>query len=98
MPETMEIHGICTVCKDGPTCTLRNGRVLLQCDRFEPYKNPPLRTAIEDFMTPSNLRVRTIVEVEESRKFKGLCENCEDRHTCVFPKPVEGVWHCEEYQ
>jgi hypothetical protein len=29
---------------------------------------------------------------------KGLCVNCDNRHTCTFPKPEEGVWHCEEYR
>jgi hypothetical protein len=33
----------------------------------------------------------------EMRPLKGLCINCENRHTCVLPRPVEGVWHCEEY-
>jgi hypothetical protein len=27
-----------------------------------------------------------------------LCSNCEDRHTCIYPKPAGGVWHCEEYR
>lgn len=29
---------------------------------------------------------------------KGLCVNCENRHTCEFVKPDGGVWHCEEYR
>jgi hypothetical protein len=29
---------------------------------------------------------------------KGLCVNCELRDECMFTKPEEGVWHCEEYQ
>jgi NADH-quinone oxidoreductase subunit E len=29
---------------------------------------------------------------------KGLCVNCENRHTCEFMKPDGGVWHCEEYR
>jgi hypothetical protein len=27
-----------------------------------------------------------------------LCSNCEDRHVCIYPKPVGGVWHCDEYR
>ena len=30
-------------------------------------------------------------------EFKGLCVNCANRHTCLFPKSEGGVWHCEEY-
>jgi len=29
---------------------------------------------------------------------KGLCINCENRHTCEFTKPNGGIWHCEEYR
>ena len=28
---------------------------------------------------------------------KGLCVNCANRETCLYPKPEGGVWHCEEY-
>jgi hypothetical protein len=28
---------------------------------------------------------------------KGLCMNCANRDTCLYPKPEGGVWHCEEY-
>ncbi|HTS66225.1 MAG TPA: hypothetical protein VMS37_25420 [Verrucomicrobiae bacterium] len=32
-----------------------------------------------------------------STKFLGLCSNCDNRETCVYPKPEGGVWRCEEY-
>ncbi len=98
MREMSKSQGICTVCDSTPTCTFRNGRVLLQCERFEPLEKPPVRATIEDFLTASNLRVKTIVEVEESKQFTGLCKNCESRETCNFSKTLGGVWHCEEYQ
>lgn len=28
---------------------------------------------------------------------KGLCVNCQKLSSCVFIRPAEGVWHCEEY-
>ncbi len=31
-------------------------------------------------------------------KFKGLCINCENRDTCTFSKPKEGVLYCNEYE
>ena len=34
---------------------------------------------------------------KDGEEFKGLCVNCANRHTCLFPKPEGGVWHCEEY-
>jgi len=36
-------------------------------------------------------------ESAETHSFKGLCINCENRFTCILPKPAGGVWHCEEY-
>ena len=34
---------------------------------------------------------------ENSAQYKGLCQTCEYRETCTYPKPEGGVWHCEEY-
>jgi hypothetical protein len=31
-------------------------------------------------------------------EFKGLCRDCKERLTCTVPKPVGGIWHCEEYR
>lgn len=30
--------------------------------------------------------------------YKGLCSNCEERATCIYPKPEGGVWHCDEFR
>lgn len=32
-----------------------------------------------------------------SRRMKGLCINCENRASCIFPIQDGGVWYCEEY-
>jgi hypothetical protein len=29
---------------------------------------------------------------------KGLCGNCEFVESCIYSKPVTGIWHCNEYQ
>ncbi len=29
--------------------------------------------------------------------YKGLCMNCANRWSCLFPKSEGGVWHCKEY-
>ncbi len=34
----------------------------------------------------------------EDSKLMGLCGNCLVRATCRLPKPVGGIWHCEEYE
>lgn len=28
---------------------------------------------------------------------RGLCFNCDHRDYCTYPKPVGGVWSCDEY-
>jgi len=33
----------------------------------------------------------------KKNKLKGLCGNCDYADTCIYPKPVTGVWHCNEY-
>ena len=30
-------------------------------------------------------------------RMKGLCINCENRASCLFPIVEGGVWYCEEY-
>jgi len=30
-------------------------------------------------------------------RMKGLCINCDNRASCLFPIVEGGVWHCEEY-
>ena len=30
-------------------------------------------------------------------RMKGLCINCNNRASCLFPIVEGGVWHCEEY-
>jgi hypothetical protein len=28
---------------------------------------------------------------------RGLCVNCDLRRDCTYPRPVSGVWNCDEY-
>lgn len=28
---------------------------------------------------------------------RGLCVNCDLRRDCTYPKPLAGVWNCDEY-
>ncbi len=46
-------------------------------------------------MSPhSKVATQQLVEPQ----FKGLCTNCEKRHTCKFPRPKGGVLFCDEYE
>ena len=93
----MEYSGLCSTCKHAPTCTFPRDpqRPAFYCEEFEFEKSPPTKTAIKDRPKPTE---SDVVKVRGSTKFFGLCSDCENRQTCVFPKPEGGVWHCEEYQ
>jgi hypothetical protein len=49
-------------------------------------------------LAEASAKSRTDIDENEEVKFKGLCLNCENRKTCIFSKPEEGVWRCEEYE
>ena len=97
MIEDNKYLNICSTCKNVADCTFQNDRPkpVLYCEEFEidislsakiAGKEKPLPTALVD------------AEDEDSGKFIGLCSTCDNRRTCVFPKPEGGIWHCEEYQ
>lgn len=55
--------------------------------------------------TPEAPRLRVIrtsrapeTAPESGENASGLCVNCENRIDCRLPKPVGGVWNCEEYR
>ena len=93
---TVEYRGLCSTCKNAPACTfLRDPRkTVVCCEEFDgdlPRARKP--TAKERSPLSQSYAARD----EDSARFSGLCSNCENRKSCVFPKPEGGVWHCEEY-
>lgn len=93
----IKYRGLCSNCKNASSCTFPRDteKPTFYCEEFEIEKPVAISTvgkerpqATEPYVTESN----------DSTKFIGLCNDCENRHTCVFPKPEGGVWHCEEYQ
>jgi len=90
-------HSLCSTCKNASFCAFPRdtGKPVFYCEEFEIEKPAPIKTtrkerpqATESYAT----------EGKDSTKFIGLCSDCENRQTCVFPKSEGGVWHCEEYQ
>jgi len=61
--------------------------VIRHCDEFDAPSRPamwgPSHQAIEP--EPSDVECA------------GLCRNCALAAGCTYPKPVAGVWRCEEY-
>jgi hypothetical protein len=46
----------------------------------------------------SNKKITEINTSVRHKKLKGLCGNCDFADTCIYSKPVTGIWHCNEYQ
>ena len=95
-PERKEYQGLCTSCRNAPSCTYPRDpdRAVVQCEEFEGYELLQ-RSAPGGAVSP---RQASAAKREDSGKYKGLCVNCENRQHCTFPKPESGVLHCEEYE
>jgi hypothetical protein len=84
--------GICSTCNHLADCAyrFRNGAPIWFCEEFD--------DSVEPARAPMSDTLALEPEPNGKEKFLGLCMNCELRHTCAFPKPEGGVWHCEEYR
>jgi len=81
---------LCSTCNHLRTCETRGTarRPVFYCEEFDAY-------------VPVAARPASASEPEKKAgpdKYGGLCCNCDNRHTCVVPKPESGIWHCEEYR
>jgi hypothetical protein len=95
-----EYGGLCMTCEHASTCIYPRDpdRPVWQCEEFEVYEAPLETTTVNGFLAVARAKARPDINENEEVKFKGLCLNCENRKTCIFPKPEEGVWRCEEYE
>jgi len=85
--------GLCSTCKYDPDCMYEaaSGGAILQCEQYElaPSAQAPRRAATQARSQSNN--------ATDTNGYAGLCANCENRKTCIYPKPEGGVWHCDEY-
>jgi len=85
--------GLCSTCKNDPTCMYEaaSNSAVLQCEQFE--LAPPAKAA-----RPAPTKAQPLSSTAtDTNGYTGLCSNCENRKTCIYPKPEGGVWHCDEY-
>ena len=84
---TPTYQGLCSTCKNSATCDFPRTptRLILECEEFGGYSD--LKTEID-----------SPLETVDEEKLKGLCQSCENRHHCTYPKPISGVWHCDRYR
>lgn len=89
--------GLCSTCKHVSTCAFPadSRRPLLYCNEFEIEISTPSKLGLSSLSQSAR---SFIPQVEGSSTLIGLCSDCENSPTCVFPIPEGGRWHCEEYR
>ena len=94
--------GLCSTCRHAATCTyLKDAKCpVINCEEFEiEISELPRETfSGKDVSASKRLSTGRRSSRDDSARYKGLCSDCENRKTCMYPKPEGGVWHCEEYQ
>lgn len=101
VPETKPtFHGICEVCKNNLTCAyVRNPDLpVLQCEEFQGYEPQPAKIVRRRTTVSAGAGSVSSTATPDSSVLKGLCVNCDNRDSCIYPKPEGGVWRCEEYE
>ncbi len=92
-------HGLCSACKHEEGCIYPRNKdeIVLNCGQFEPSPSMPSPPLSKDHAELEKLWQKPSTE-KGSSKFVGLCASCADRDVCIYPKPLGGVWLCEEYR
>ncbi len=86
--------GVCAACKHDPECIFETAAstIILQCEQFEmTFRGPAVPPKPVPFRAAS-------IAAKATNGFAGLCSNCQNRDSCIYPKPEGGVWRCEEYE
>ena len=88
---------LCSTCVDEENCHLRQmpTEPVHQCNEYD--DGTQIAASGTGLLTAVPSPSRTPERAAASPAL-GLCINCDFRETCVLPRPVGGVWHCEEYQ
>ena len=96
MQEGTKGRGLCSTCKNRPSCTFPTSadKPVAYCEEFE-FDEPT--SGKRAGRAPSTAEPRREHE-EKTSHYTGLCVDCVNRQTCMFDKPEAGVWHCEEYR
>jgi len=85
---------VCSNCASQEECSVlvQATAPILQCEMYQCCSLP----------RPDSLGNERIVQDAKPESddvhLLGLCANCENRQSCKWPKPVSGIWHCEDYK
>lgn len=91
MADIAETRSLCRDCASGQGCSLHGeGRLsVIECEEFDGgnHRHTTKRAATRPAARKSN-----------PSGYMGLCADCLNSMTCMFPKPEGGIWHCEEFR
>ncbi len=92
--------GLCSYCKSEPNCTFSRdpNRPVYQCEEFDEFTSASVRIPNQKNLSLRDLSKNPLTSKGPFHPYKGLCSDCEERATCIYPKPEGGVWHCEEFR
>ena len=93
---------ICQTCIYASECVhFRNSQIACKpiwfCENFD-YRTSPQAAENKRIYSEERSSQYSKPSIEAiSGRMKGLCINCDNRASCLFPIVEGGVWHCEEY-
>ncbi|MFC1888856.1 hypothetical protein ACFL4G_03765 [Thermodesulfobacteriota bacterium] len=92
--------GLCETCNKAETCIYQRdpNQPVLQCEEFDGYEPKTMKELTSRQPELKSKHVGSRGGEKDSDQYLGLCSNCENRHSCTYPKQDGGVWHCEDYR
>jgi len=89
--------GLCGNCDHYTSCIfLRDTKVVIHA--CEEYSCSHRLTESRNAEMPQRAEQKVPATIESiNNRDMGLCTNCENRKTCIYPNVEGGVWHCSDY-
>jgi hypothetical protein len=92
---------LCLLCSKAGTCLQAKNCVpsMPHCEQFV-FSGPTHNRAHElaSGMRRSLSKRKSAPRAARDESSPGLCRTCRKRNVCELPKPLGGVWHCQEFQ
>lgn len=96
-PSLSHDYGLCGSCLRATDCTFPRdaGHPVRSCDEFDGGRPRRKTKGPQVLAAPAP---GFCEEATERLDARGLCRTCARLSGCTFPRPADGVWHCEEFE